>query len=513
MQEISRSLTTAPGITVFPPTAAVTLAGAGSAMPCAAVAVLEKGPVGKPFKVTSKTLTNRCGRIFPRSEGDWTEGIRHIKDALTVCEHAYVVRVAPSDAKFPSITFMLDAVDGDEAAVAVAHSYGTEVAMADSAWLTLFPENGDPNIGTKVDVTVTDADAGLFSILFTYADETTLTVEGSVDPEATDDNGQSIYLPSILKEGENDYGYTAYVKPNADLNTVGLLSAEFTDGTNGTLTSLVADDYSNAWALLDNWDLDWRVAFAAGIYESAALHAAYAVCEKRMAGFFWDAPTYMTQEEALAWGEANGPAGIFSRFHHYNYLVDDDVFQGRTHWGVSGRMAANAAKVVQKPTGHAAVSGHFYVPAGQVDGAIGRGNPELITPNGAASGDQLVAGRMNTTAKGLYNNDCLAFWSKQDPFRFMQTSTTIAAMSFELAAALDSLRFQPVSNLQTTVEELANELAERYNSAGALVKPKGIDSQYYIEVTVPEEDYIHVEIGLKVTGVARRFGIQFRQMR
>ncbi len=184
MPDFNSKLTQGAGITVFPPTAAPTSTGSGSAVPSAAVAVMSRGPVGKPFRVTGDDFEKLCGPTLPMRDGIHAEGLRHIRDALDGSEYVDVVRVTPQTegftAKFPVLSFMSDADEGsDEAAVTSTNEFGAAVATVDDAWLTIWPTNGDDS--SDVEVTISDTPSAIASLISASMLATTFASANQLD--------------------------------------------------------------------------------------------------------------------------------------------------------------------------------------------------------------------------------------------------------------------------------------------------------------------------------------------
>jgi len=503
----STTLGVGAGTTVFKPQAAPQLAGQGASVPSAAVAVMTRGPVGRPFRVTGKTFADLCGKPLPMRDGTPAEGLRHIEEALKGSEYVSAVRVAPSDAKYPLLSFIADTDGGDDqAVVGEGIAYGTAATMAANAWLAVWPVNGDPSATVTVKVVVTDAAKGRFTVQF----GTGPVISASTKVDDTDDRGQTLYLPAVLEDG--NYGYEGLVDEAADLTKTGILESLFIGGTNGDISTLVAQDYIDAWALLANAEPTWMAGFAAGIYDASVLAAAYSACEARMVEFRYDAPPSMTEADAVTWMDANGPKGYLARAYHYPYYASDTRYGGRSLWGISGVQTANKAKCVALPTEHAAVVGWLFVPAGEARGAIGRGGVKPVHVTGHASKKELVDARLNTTIEGAYANDCLSTAPEENDLKLEQVGAVLSAMAYDFVAAVKSVQFSPDGTTLKGLQSLADDLAERYYLSGSLVDPENPDLvPYVIEITQPESDYWHVSITLKVTGVARRIGIQFLQ--
>ncbi len=514
MSDFNTTLTQGPGITVFKPTASPTSSGSGSAVPSAAVAVMSRGPVGRPFRVTADDFEAICGKPLHMREGEHAEGLRHVADALNGSLYVDLVRVAPADARYPVTSFITDSDGDDEAVVTAAVAFGTDPTEPASSWLTIWPTNGDASTDVKVLISNVDAAAKTFDLAFMDTSGTSdvqigKTISASTEVDAKDDRGLAKYLPSILSD--NGYGYECIVDPAVNLLELGILESNFIGGTGGTITDLVAADYVTAWELLDSGDLAWRAGFAAGIYEATVLQKAQDICDARLAEFRFDAPPYKTEADAIIWLAANAPVGWLSRAYHYPYFANDAVYGGQSLWGLSGAQTANKAKCVALPTSAASVAGWLFVPAGKERGRVGRGGVKPLHFAGKATPDELFNARLNTTAQGIYVNDCLSMSPKDDDFKFEATGAVIAAMAYDMTSAIDSQRFAPEGNTLKALQDLAKDVIQRYFDSKSLVQPNSLDVPYEIIITHPESDYFHIAIHSKVGGTTRRMGVQFRQ--
>ena len=108
--------------------------------------------------------------------------------------------------------------------------------------------------------------------------------------------------------------------------------------------------------------------------------------------------------------------------------------------------------------------------------------------------------------------DCLSTTPEENDLKLEQVGAVFSAMAYDFVASVKSIEFSPDGKTLKGLQSLADDLAERYYLSGSLVDPENPDLvPYVIEITQPESDYWHVSISLKVTGVARRIGIQFLQ--
>lgn len=414
---ISNVITSAPGITVLRPIDNNYSVGGSTAAIGATVVYANKGPVGRPFKVNASNWQDILGRPLPMQAGRHAEGLRHLKDALDKCQWCEVVRAIGGDAKYPSVAF---ATDPETNAATNAHLFGSEVALGEGFWLAVWPIDGAPSTNRKVNITQLDTQRQRFLLQFTETvsgEDRAIpgeSFEVGIDPEDVDDAGLSAYAPSVLEERSRSF--RCKLALGAEFANVKEMSVAFAGGTNGTLPN--NDEWKAGWDLLKSDDISFNLTFAAGCYEGDVLAKAITVAEGRLAPFKFDCPPWQTETKAKKWLTDLNLESYMAQAIHYPYKALDEWFGGKSAWGASGSLVSSKALCLSTPTGHAAVAGAHYVPAGEKRGRINRRGIEPIHTIEKLPPEELVKARITPTDKGQIINDCLNLWYKENYLRF-----------------------------------------------------------------------------------------------
>lgn len=522
-------VTTAPAIYVLPPIDNNYSTSGSLAVKAATVAAMRRGPVGKPFTITAENWQEICGQPFPISDGLHAEGMRHIEEALSECSSVEVVRAISETAKYP-VSFIGPKVAAPEgeatrkpssksaesASYQVSSSalpYSEEVQLADK-WLAVWPVDGDPSSNRKVKIDQVAAESKTFRISFietvhgvdkVIAGETFVV---SIDPEARDDEGRVMYLPTLLEERASRFRALA-------INTMPLaqiangLELKFEGGTNGPAPTAL--EFVAAWSMFRHPDVSFTLGLAAGSYDRNVLAEAIAVCEGKLAQFRFDAPPTMTETAALEWLTGLNLNSYQAQCYHYPYKATDKWFGGKAIWGVSGAATASKARCLTAPTGRVDVAGAHFSAAGEKRGLISRRGVEALHATGFADPDEMVSKRLNPVTNGTVIGDVLTVWNQQNYLRFEHVGAILNDISHEFLRAARAAKFEPDGLTRTLLNDLAKDICEKRVQSGALVTPRDPEdgeSPYVVTVTQIEIDLWQVEIAVCPTGVARRIAMQ-----
>lgn len=519
-------VTTAPAIYVLPPIDNNFSSSGTLAVKGATVAVMRRGPVGKPFTITAENWQQLCGKPLPMADGQHAEGMRHIEEALAECSSVDVVRVIAADARFPAVYIGPSADSPSEEKVKAksqavrsfltstdAYPYGQSVEL-ENKWLALWPVDGDPCANRKIKIDQINAAAGTFRIRFietAHGVDTVMTGEtftASLDVEAKDDEGRVMYLPSLLEERASRF--RALVSPELPLASLGNeVEILFAGGTNGGIPTNL--EYKAAWTLFRHPDAAFTLGFAAGCVDGDVLAEAIAVCEGKLAQFRFDAPPAMTETAALEWLTSQNLNSYQAQCYHYPYKTADKWFGGKAVWGVSGAATASKARCLTSPTGRVDVAGAHLSAAGEKRGMISRRGVEALHAVGFADPDEMVAKRLNPVTNGTVIGDVMTVWNQQNYLRFEHVGAILNDISHEFLRAARSAKFEADGLTRSLLTELTTELCEKRVQAGALVTPRNPDdgdSPYVVTVKQVELDLWQVEIAVCPTGVARRVAMQ-----
>ena len=488
----------------------------------ACVVYANKGPVGKPVRVSGDDWQSVFGRPLPMSAGEKAEGLRQLKDALSVCSSAVVVRAMPDNALYPVVTFSgakssaAPAKTGDKAAVksATAQSalaYGVEPTMPAGGWLSVWPVDGDPSVNRSVAIESVDAGKKRFVLAIKE------TVNGQervleshkvgLDPDDVDDLGLSAYAPAVLENSNSRF--RCLLTAGTQITDVVAQAIVFSGGTNGS--DPTTDNWKAAWDLLKSDDVDYTHGFAAGIYDKAVLAHAAGICSSRLSQFKLDVPPSMTEEAAKAWLTELNVDDYQVQAIHYPYKALDEWFGGKSVWGASGELIAAKARCFQTPTGHAAVAGVHFAPAGEKRGRIARRNIEPLHATGKLTPEKLVDARITPVAKGAIINDVLNLWQQENYLRFEHVVAIHNDLCHEFIDRAGAAKFEPDGLTREVLEAACRDLGDKRVSAGAFVVPRNAadGSEPYVAVVEQKEiDLWQVTFSFCPTGVARRIALQ-----
>lgn len=132
---------------------------------------------GQPFKVTKVTASNWqtvFGKPLPK-KADNMEGLRHLADATNDCSYVNVVRVAPADAQFPSISVLV--AEGTTYSDS-SHDFGTELSLGAGTALQVWPIDGDASINRKLRISTVTTDKSAWTTATAYDVNDIVTVTG-----------------------------------------------------------------------------------------------------------------------------------------------------------------------------------------------------------------------------------------------------------------------------------------------------------------------------------------------
>jgi len=511
MVMINRTLTNAPGTTVLQPIDNNYKIGGTTDTVAATVLEATKGRVGTPLYVTSENWEDKLGKPMPMRMGTRAEGLRHLKDALDQCYGAWVVVVKASDAKYPSISL----ADAGGAASTSAHAFGADTDVAPGYWLQLYPVDGDPSGKRRVVIGDIDAATQRFTLHFEelIAGEWRAMDNESyrvgIDPDDRDDSGLTAYLPSVLEDRNS--AFRANIADEIDfVADVKAVSEAFVGGTNGGIPT--TQDYKDAWDLLKSDDYDFDEMMAAGCYDPVVIAHMSSIAAVRLAQYRFDAPPWMTEENAKPWIESLNLSDYMGDYIHYPYKATDEWYGGKSVWGGSGALVASKAICNATPTGRADVKGAHYARAGEKRGRINRRGIEPLHTTGQLSGNQRYEIRMNPADKGKVIGDVLTCWGQENYLRFEHVVAIMLDILRDFIQVASIAKFEPDGLTIELLQRLGKEVCEKRVEAEALVEPRDPErdgtSPYRIILKQRELDLWEVQVAFAPTGVGRRFALQ-----
>ena len=515
-------MTQAPRIVVLRPLADRTLSAPGTtAAILGTVVVADKGAIGAPLYVTRDSAQAVFGKPMPMSKGTNAEGLRQLDDALAECQHGWVVRAISASARFPSLTF-----PNSGTPIKASHAYGTDIALASSQWLVVYPKDGHPSTNRRVTIYDVDAADGRFTLLLEEKSgsewvKLEIFKQLGAKEDDVDDMGLPAYAPTVL-ESMSAYINCA-ISPNTSFTTLAAASTNgvlangvvFEGGTNGSDPTV--NEIKAAWDILKQSERTFNLAFAAGQYDPDVIRHADEICDELLVQFRFDAPPYMTEAQVSEWIKAlNLPNSYQASCFHYPYKATDKFYGGKSVWGVSGEATAAKARGYATSTGHADVPGVHFAAAGETRGFISRVGIEPLHNTGKMSAEDKaevkdgarVIGRWNPVDQGKVIGDALTMYGRNNYLRFEHVVAIHNRIMGDCLIAARFAKFEPDGLTKEILMRLCNEVCQKYVESGALVTPRDIEADgldpFRVVITQQEIDLWKITIEFCPTGVFRR---------
>ena len=562
-------ITNAAEITVLKTDASATLkTGGGPVSVGATVTIASKGQPFKVYKLTSENWQEITGKPLPKKVAGM-EGLRHLADAIKECNYINWIRVTAEDAKFPSISLL---VDDAEAPVTASHDYGTVLSLGAGAFLQVWPIDGDPSTNRSLEITnvvnllsdpwavdtaykvndvlpvvggrlicTTDVTGGVaptlaapgtkwkvyngqfdnrLTLVFRdkdsdgeeYVLETYLV---GLNPDDKDDMGKPAYIETVLEQQSNRFRCNfdedqTFANVYAALVSAG--KTVFVGGTNGGAP--VLDDWKRAWDILRNETYLIHHMFAAGNYDADVLANCADIANKRRCSFDYDVSPLLTPEQALIWARGLGIESNQCGRQHSPYSANDPFYGGKCVWGVSGEAVAAWARGEKNFSG--GTPGVHYSPAGIYRGVLTRTG---LTPlhDEQINRDEYYDARINPVVAGQNGlgviDDSLTTWFKQDYLRFKHVNNIDNYIAYRFIEAASYAKHEPDGITYRKLTRLMTEILDELVTSGALVTPRtpeGGSAPYILTVKQVEVDLWHVQWDYCPTGSARRIAGQPR---
>lgn len=515
---IQQTLGNASGVAVSPINADGTMS-VGSTLNSSLWAGVGVFARGKPYTLLSITKSNYLdvlGDPIKPSAGSQYEPIRHVYEAVQQTS-GYIVRAVPADAKFPILLF-----DEKGAVSQSALAYGNEVELDSGQAYAIYVDDGDPCDSTTRHLTLTvddPDDGGNIRYTLKLTQTTSLGVTSTLEThtislaeDAVDDMGRSCYLPSALEARSSYLAATV----NSDYAGSAVLAAvskvQFSGGTNGTQSTISADEYASAITVLNNAPVQYTAVLGLGCYDSTSIVSLADICADRLIDGFFDVKPTLTYSEALTAVQDSNLLGtdyVSCCFYHFPYSCKDKWTQSRVSFGLSGAAYAAKARGVKKNTD---VGGWHYSPAGEDRGVINRSSIKPLYPSDTPDEEAMVTSRLNKVAVGttglMVIDDALTCCTANNYLRFQHIPSLMNAISRYFVVLGRQLKHNPDGVTETGLTRGMTKLLDRFVAAGALVTPRDTDSDgtepYVLKVTQVEIDLWQVTWKCCPTGSSRR---------
>lgn len=514
--------------------------GGGSSV-FAGVVVSAKGAPFELLSIHKNNYQNILGKPLHPSKGASYEPMRHISEAVTG-GHGYVVRVVPSEARFPYLVITKgkgkgaevkasDSASGksaaitekDKAAALVAAAqdtvttgnapYGTPLNLPTGADLVIYIADGDPSLTRSLSMSPADSTrygAGMYHLVLTEVDELGFESElenllVSMNPEALNDMNQPAYIVTALENGSRHM--RAIVGANA-LGLTGFTKTAFAGGTNGDMNKISVEQYTKAISVLRNAMVRYTAVLGLGCYDTTIIPKLSDLCSDRRIDGFFDIPPTLNYAGARKWITDLNLDNHRMCAYHFPFCAKDPFSGSSQLWGLSGTAFVAKALGVAKV---ADVGGWHYSPAGEERGIINR--REIRPMPGLDEPDymEMYRLRINKVAFGVGGkmviDDAITCRSREDYLRFQHVSSVMDAINREFYGIARALKHQPdgltLDGLTGGMERLLNN----FITSGALVKPRNSedgDKPYVLTVTQKAIDLWEVHWSCCITGTARR---------
>lgn len=494
--------------------ASATLASnASNSMTFAALVVSRKGEPNKVLSVNSENWQNVLGKPFHMREGIHAESLRHVNEAV---ERGVgkVVRVMPSDAKYPIIT--IGPVNGAQnAATASAAAYGTEPTLSEEDIAAIYLIDGDNELPRHITIEPASTDEyglGFFelTLLETSAAGDDVVLEKHVVAFNIDaigvDNKTAFIEDKLVAQSKRIRSLTNISKLSGFQN---IKKASFTGGTSGTYSSIGTDEYRAAMSLFTAERTKFEAIIAAGCYDDAILVELKKLADKNNVSLYYDVEPNLSYEQAQERNKSLAMNSQFAQGYHLPYRANDPFYGGTSLYGLSGFVFAAKAKGVslKSPTG-----GWHITPAGEDHATITRPGLTLNTNAGECDEQAFVNARLNKLGLNslgqLMIDDALTTRARKDDLRFDNIVSVDNAIGRDYVALCASLKHSPDGITLKGLKKGMKKIFEGYVASGCLVKPRNPangESPYKFNIRQLESDLWEISWSMQISGSSRRF--------
>lgn len=574
---MKNTITNAAEITILQPIDNNYKTGGGDISVGGCLVIASKGKPFAPIPIYggATDIEDNFGLPLPKKTFGM-EGLRHLHDATESCSYVNAVRVVDAQGwRFPGLTFLMysDAdevwTDGNEYKEGIVvshdgkkylcaaehtasatnapgvadasdwieftgptentvHRYNEDVVVGEGAFLTIYPIDGDASTNRTVTITAVDKDAKRFTISIYDKDSMgeqflmeAYTV--GVDEDDKDDMGMSAYIETVF-ERESEAFRVDYMEGISweDLEPVLLANQStkaqprefaFSGGKTGSIPTV--QDWQLGVNVFRNERVACNLLFAAGIHEKDVIVALAEVADERHISFFYDIPSALKCEEAIAWDQDLGLTCRHARAYYSPYSANDQWRGGKCVWGVSGAMAAAKARCNQIVT-VGSTPGVHYAPAGENRSYLTRTGITALFPDDRVNRDNLYDARINPilpiTSGGCGADDDLTHWFKTNYLRFGWINDVLDYIDHRFLEAAQQAKFEPDGITRFILMDLTQAIMNDLVTSGALVAPRDPNrdgaNPYIITVEQLEIDLWKVTWEVCITGAARRIAGQ-----
>ncbi|MCP9270358.1 phage tail protein [Xenorhabdus sp. XENO-1] len=506
----------------MPPNADATLTNAtGNSSVFAGVVVAKRGKPNTVQLVTPDTLQKVLGDPVHPHSGKCFESYRHVYQALKG-GNGYVVRVAAPNMRIPMLQMNL-AWSGQShptpSLYATDFDALEEITIPKSTCFGIYVNDGDASTNRALSLIPVEDNPGMYTLILIQKDDlgnkiTLDTIQVSFDPEATDDMGQSAFLPTALEN--NTHRLRAIVNKNVnDLKNAGQIHFDefreeyFIGGSDGLMDNIAEYVYTKAIDALRASMVNYTAILSLGCYNSRALYELAELANEVRVDMFYDLTPSSIPSSAIEEAKSHG-FGDYAHIcrYHFPYSCRDPFSGAQVVYGLSGdAFTAKAKGIAMVPD----VGGYHLSPAGQSRGVLLRQNLKPLPAMADIDHELYVAKGINTvgyTSDGsVMIDDALTTYAKKNYFRFQHVNSTFNAIARLVYDIGNALKHEPDGITRRGLEREIPRLLDRFVASEALVSPRNATDgtePYVVTVTQSEFDMWHVRYAACPTGVSRR---------
>ncbi|MCG3462173.1 phage tail protein [Xenorhabdus bovienii] len=522
MNKIPFSIGQAPSVAIMPPNADATFTNAtGNSSVFAGVVVAKLGKPNTVQLVTPDTLQKVLGEPIHPHSGEYFESYRHVYQALNG-GNGYVVRVAPDGMKIPMLQ-MNSAFSGKQypspSLYATDFSSDEEIKILPNTCFGIYVDDGDASTNRTLSLIPVKGNSGMYSLILKQVDNlgnkiTLDTIQVSFDPEATDDMGQSAFLPTALEN--NTHRLRAIVgkhvnalKDSGRIDFDGFEDQFFIGGSDGQVSNISTYHYSKAISVLDASMVNYTAILSLGCYDLTALSELAKLANKVRVDMFYDLKPSSIPSSAIEEAQSHG-FGDYAHIcrYHFPYSCRDPFSGAQVVYGLSGDAFTAKAKGIAMVSD---VGGYHLSPAGQSRGVLLRQNIKPLPVMADIDHELYVANGINTVGYAsdgsVMIDDALTTYAKKNYFRFQHVNSIFNAIARLVYDIGNALKHEPDGITRRGLEREIPRLLDRFVASEALVSPRDATdgtAPYVVTVTQSEFDMWHVRYAVCPTGVSRR---------
>lgn len=489
-------------------TATLSVSG-GSSMTFAGLVISRKGKPNTALKI-DQFWQATLGKPFHMREGSHAECLRHVNEAVEGGK-GYVVRVMPSDAKFPVITV----TKGTPNVVATtALAYGVAVPEAADDIVSIYLTDGDNDTERKIELVAADAEeygANFYVLKLSekQADNSFSVVEEHIvsgDIEAVDPTGNAAFIEDKLTNASSRMDAVVNL---ANINSLDVVAeTAFVGGTSGDYSTIDSVAYMKALTVLQSTEKTFHAVCSLGCYEDSVIKGLEQLAYNNNISLYYDIEPNLNFSAAIERQRSLAMNSHFAAAYHLPYSAQDPFYKGKALYGISGFVFAAKAQAVASKS---PVGAWHLTAAGETYGTITRSKLELNEGAGVPDYEEMVKVRLNKLGKNsagqLMIDDSLTTRARKDQLRFEGIVAVDNAIGRDFLRLAKSLKHSGDGVTRAGFERGMKDILDGYVGNDCLVKPRDPadgDKPYVVHIEQVESDLWKVSWDICVSGTMRR---------